>query len=82
MMLLKVYKNNHNMKIKKQLIKVTFPSSNSLIKVTCSRDNINKIFDKKTSLAIKTHLKSIGEGWKGVSVSGTVNDLYLEVKIL
>ena len=70
------------MKIKHQQIKVTFPSSNKIIKIKCARKEIENVFDRHTCVAIKTLLRSIGEGWKGVSVSGAVNDLYLEVKVL
>jgi hypothetical protein len=70
------------MKIKKQRLEIRFLDLKATVSVYCSRDKVEKRFDKDTANGINEALKSIGEGWKGVSLNKEINGTNILIKIV
>ena len=70
------------MKIKKQRLEIRFLDLKTPVSTFVSREKIEDRFDKSTSEGIKNALKSIGEGWSGVSLSTIINGNNILIKVL
>jgi hypothetical protein len=70
------------MKIKKQRLEIRFLDLKVPVSVYCSRDKIEKRFDKETAKGILETLKLLGESWKGVSLNKEINQTNILIKVL